>query len=261
MTHRTRTALAAALALAVLPFAASAADLPKARKLIDAHIKAVGGAKALARVDEGTLKATMEIVEAGMKGDMVVYTRGGDMTMSLTFPNYGETRMGTIAGTTWSIDPQNGPRILEGKERQQFTQQSDRNYAARDESLIVKAETTALSDSEGRPCYRVEIEWKTGDKTADCYGVDEHFLLSTESTASTPMGEIKQVTHLYDYKPMGGIKSPYKAKNKLAGMTQLITMQSFDSAKLADSTFEMPPSIAALLKKQAEATPAASSSN
>ncbi len=261
MNHRTRTTLAATLAFALLPFSASAADLPKARKLIDAHVKAVGGAKAFAQAEEGMLKATMEIVEAGMKGDMTVYTRGADMTMSLTFPNYGETLMGMIDGTTWSIDPQNGPRILQGKEREQFAQQNDRKYASRDESLIAKAETTALSDSDGRACYRVEIEWKSGDKTADCYGVDDQFLLSTESTASTPMGEIKQVTHLYDYKPMGAIKSPYKAKSKLAGMTQLITMQSFENSKLADSVFEMPASIAALLKKQAEQAPAATNSS
>lgn len=253
MNLRTRSTLAATLAVALLPFTASAADLPKARTLIDAHVKAVGGAKAFANVDEGTIKATMEIVEAGMKGDMTVYTRGADITMTLTLPNYGETRMGTIDGTTWSIDPQNGPRLLQGKEREQFLQQNDRQHAARDPSLIAKAETTALSDSEGRACYRVEIEWKSGEKTADCYGVDDKFLLSTESTAATPMGEIKQVTHLYDYKPMGAIKSPYKAKTKLAGMTQMITMQSFDGAKLADSMFEMPPSIAALLNKQAEA--------
>ncbi|MBP6748818.1 MAG: hypothetical protein KA144_04185 [Xanthomonadaceae bacterium] len=253
MNFRTRSTLAAALALALLPFAASAGDLPKARTLIDAHLKAVGGAKAFAKADEGTIKATMEIVEAGMKGDMTVYARGTDMTMTLTLPNYGETRMGTIGGTTWSIDPQNGPRLLQGKEREQFLQQNDRKHAARDQSLIAKAETTALSDSEGRACYRVEIEWKSGEKTADCYGVDDSLLLSTESTAATPMGEIKQITHMYDYKAMGAIKAPYKAKTKLAGMTQIILMQSFDETKLADSVFEMPPSIAALLKKQAEA--------
>lgn len=258
MNNRTRSTLAATLALALLSTAAGAADLPKARKLIDAHLNAIGGAKAFAQADEGTLKGTMEIVEAGMKGDMTVYTRGADMTLTLTIPNFGETRMGVIDGTTWSIDPQNGPRLLQGKERDQFAQQNDRKYAARDESLIAKAETTALSDSEGRACYRVEVEWKSGEKTADCYGVEDKFLLSTESTAVTPMGEVKQVTHLFDYKPMGTIKAPYKAISKLAGMTQMITMQSFDGAKLADSIFEMPPSIAALLKKQAE--PAASSS-
>ncbi len=245
-----RSCLTLAVAFAFSPLAVSANDLPDARMLMDAHIKAIGGTKALENYTDGTTKASVEIVEAGMKGDMLMHQRGDDLTMVLTFPNYGETRMGMTGGVSWSIDPQSGPRILQGKESQQLAQQNDNKYISRDKSLLASAATTALSDSEGRACYRVEIEWKNGDKTADCYGVEDGLLLSTESTVSSPMGEIKQVTHIYDYKSIGPIKVAHTAKNKLAGMTQLYTMLSFDSAKLGDETFALPPAIDALVKKQ-----------
>jgi hypothetical protein len=245
-----RLALASALAIVLSPLAASAADLPQARKLIDAHVKAIGGVKAIDSNSDGTTKATMEIVEAGLKGDMVMYQRGADMVMSISFPTYGETKLGVIGNVSWSIDPQNGPRLLDGKEREQLVQQNDNKYSNRDKSLIASATTTALSDSEGRACYRVEIEWKTGDKTADCYGVDDGLMLSSEATVSSPMGEIKQVTHMYDYKAVGPVKMAHKAKSKLAGMTQAITMQSYDATKPGDEVFALPPAIEALVKKQ-----------
>ena len=112
-----RLTLASALAIVLSPLAASAADLPQARKLIDAHIKAIGGANAIDSNSDGTTKATMEIVEAGLKGDMTMYQRGADIVMTLNFPSYGETKLGVIGDVSWSIDPQNGPRLLQGKER------------------------------------------------------------------------------------------------------------------------------------------------
>jgi hypothetical protein len=249
------TALTASLTIALSPLAASAKDkpLPEARKLMDAYVKALGGSKAIANNSDGTVKGTVEIVEAGIKGDMLMHQRGGDMVMSVTFPNFGETRMGIIGGNSWSIDPQSGPRLLQGRERAQLEQQNDDKFTARDKSLIASAATTAMSDSEGRACYRVEIEWKSGEKTADCYGVDGGLLLYTESTTSTPMGEIKQVSHMSDYKTIGGMNIAHSAKIKIAGMTQAFTMQSYENAKPGDDAFALPPSIDALIKKQSEA--------
>lgn len=62
----TRYLALTALALA-LPFTASAADLPKPQALFDAHIKAIGGRKAVEKESDGTLTGSMEIVENGMK--------------------------------------------------------------------------------------------------------------------------------------------------------------------------------------------------
>jgi hypothetical protein len=256
MNARTSLALSTALVIALAPLAASAKDLPDARKLMDQYVKAIGGTKAIANNSDGTTKGSLEIVEAGMKGQLVAHQRGDQMTMSIVFPNYGETRLGITGGTAWSIDPQTGPRLLEGKERTQLVQQNDDRFMARDKSLIASATTTALADSEGRACYRVEIEWKSGEKTADCYGKDDGLLLYTESTTSSPMGELKQVSHMLDYKPLNGGKVPHSMKVKVAGMTQLFTIESYDASKPGDEAFALPPSIDALVKKQTSASSA-----
>jgi hypothetical protein len=261
MKLRPRILLASAILLALSPLAVSAKDsakqLPKARTLMDAHVKAIGGAKAVEASSDGTAKAVFEIVEIGMKGDMTIAQLDDDFVMTLSLPGIGDTRLGIIDGVTWSIDPQNGPRLLDGKEREQLAQQNDDKYNVRDKSLIASATTAALADSEGRPCYRVEIEWKSGEKTADCYGVDDGMLLYTESTNASPMGELKQVAHMYDYKQVGQTKIAHRVKSKIAGMTQAITITSFDQAKPSADLFVLPPAIDALVKKQGAASQSA----
>jgi hypothetical protein len=124
--------------------------------------------------------------------------------------------------------------------------------------VVTSAKTVALSESEGRPCYRVEIKWVSGRETAECYGKDDGLLLSTESTAVTPMGEIKQVSHMSDYRDFGGVKVAAKMKNLAAGMTQIFTILSVDPTAPAAEVFALPPAIEALVKKAAEGQAGAS---
>jgi hypothetical protein len=246
-----RTALALALTFCIAPLA-QAADLPDARKLIDAHIAAIGGREAVAKSGDGTSKVLMEIVENGMKVEMTMYGRGADRAFLMTIPGAGDFRSGYSGGVAWGMDPMNGPRLLQGAEREQQIEQSDMRYTLRDPSVITSAKTVALSESEGRPCYRVEIKWVSGRETAECYGKEDGLLLSTESSAATPMGEIKQVSHMSEYREYGGVKVASRMKMQSAGMTQLLTILSVDSTPPAAEVFALPPAIAALVKKAAE---------
>ncbi len=258
MTLFNRTTLGMALALALSPLAQAAdtpaAAMPAARSLIDAHVAAVGGAEAYAKSNDGTAKVQMEIVENGMKLEMMIYGRGSDRASLMAIPGAGDFRNGYSGGVAWSMDPMNGPRLLEGKERDQMIEQSEPKITLRDASLIASANTTVLSESEGRPCYRVEIKWTSGRETADCYGTEDGLMLSTESVIASPMGDMKQVSHMSDYTSFGAVKLPVKIKGKAAGMTQLITILSVDPTAPSAEVFALPVAIEALLKKSAPAT-------
>lgn len=247
MTHRFALA---ALALA-LPFTASAADLPKPQALFDAHIKAIGGRKAVEKDSEGSITGSMEIVENGMKADMRMASLGKNRALTMAIPSVGEFRSGRNGDVVWSMDPMSGPRILEGKERQDQVEPFEPKYVMRDASLIESATTTALSDSEGRACHRVEITWKSGKKTADCYGVEDKLLLSTESTVTTPMGELKQVSHFHEYKPFGPVKAATMTRVKAGGMTQVIRLAAYDATPPAADAVALPAAIQTLVNKAA----------
>jgi len=256
-THR--IVLAITLALGAAPLA-HAADLPSARSLIDAHIEAVGGRKALAASSQGTSKVQVEIVEAGVKMEMTLYGRGSDRASVATIPNLGEFRNGYSDGVAWSMDPMNGPRLLVGAERSQQIEQGDARYATYDKKVIASTKTLALAESEGRPCYRVSIKWISGREVFNCYSSENGLLLSTESIGATAMGELKQISHMSDYQAYGKVKMPSKIKSQAAGMTQLISVVSIDSTPAPAEAFVPPPAIQALIKKAAEAPKAAAAS-
>ncbi len=260
MTRFNRTAIAVVFALSLSPLASAtdtpaatkpASELPAARKLIEAHVAAVGGREAILSGNEGSIRSTMEIAEAGIRGDLNLYSRGDDRLFSINLAAIGETKMGRTGSVVWSIDAMNGPRVLEGKERQQTVEQFDPLYAIRDASLVETATTTALADSNGRACYRVEIKWKSGSDTADCYGTEDGLLLSTESTTSTPMGDLKQVTHFSEYTAYGKSKAAKVTTIKVAGMTQVVRIDAYDESPQDAKLFALPPAIEALVKKAA----------
>lgn len=253
MTSLLRTSLASALLLAFVPMVSTAAELPKARVLMDKHLKAIGGRKALEAKSDGTMRATIDIVEAGIKSEMTMYALNGNRSMRIVFPNIGEFLSGSHGDVVWSQDPMGGPRILDGKERDFQLETFDPKVAARDASLIASATTTGLSESEGRPCYRVEIQWKSGRNYVDCYSVDNGLLLSTEMTGVTAMGEMKTVSHFDDYQTVGNAKAPMTTRIKLTGMTQVMKIASFDLTPPAADTVALPPAIDALVKKAAAA--------
>jgi hypothetical protein len=242
-----RSALAV-LAL-TLPFTAVAADLPSPQGLFDAHVEAIGGRAAVEAQSDGTVTGSMEVVENGMKAEMQTASLGRNHALTLKIPGVGDFRTGRLGDVVWSMDPMSGPRILEGKEREDLIEPLDPKHIMRDASLIEAATTTGLSDSEGRPCHRVEIAWKSGKKTVDCYGVEAKLLLSTESTTTTPMGELKQTSHFHDYKPFGPVKAAALTRVKAGGMTQIFRVVAYDATPPSPDVVALPVAIQTLVNK------------
>lgn len=238
----------AALLLSALPLGVFAADLPEARTLVDRYMEAVGGEKAMKAGAVGTAKMTMEIVENGLRAPVRMYLRPDAMRFTMSIAG-AQVDMGMSQGVSWMIDPTYGPRLLEGEELQNQVETMSPGRESYDLDLIESMKTTALSDSEGRPCYRVDIAWKSGSKTMSCFSTVDGLVLSTESTTIDPSGESLQLMHMYDYKILGGALQPSRMRMKTGGMNIMLTIDAFDSAMPADEVFALPPAIVALLKQ------------
>lgn len=241
-----------ALAFASMPALASGDALPEPRTLIDRHLDAIGGVEAVRNSGDGTVRIALEIEENGMRGSMLMHSRGKDMVLVMRMAGM-EMRMGEVGGVAWSIDPMHGPRLIEGEELSDQQNRTDPDVATYADASIASMKTVGLADSEGRPCYRVEIAWKSGDDTVDCFGVEEHFLLSSQSTGTSPMGDMRQTMHFYDYKPYGDFRMPTRMRMKVAGITQIMIVESVEMATPPDEAFALPPAIVALLD-EAEAS-------
>lgn len=242
------TRFSAVLLLSALPLGAFAADLPEAQTLIDRYTKTVGGEEAMKAGAVGTAKMTMEIVENGLRAPVRMSMRGDAMRFTMSIAGT-QVDMGMSQGISWMIDPMYGPRLLEGEELQNQVETMSPGRESYDLDLIESMKTTALSDSEGRPCYRVDIVWKSGSKSMSCFGTVDGLVLSTESTTIDPSGESVQLMHMYDYKILGGALQPSRMRMKTGGMNIILTIDTFDSAIPPDDVFALPPAIVALLKQ------------
>jgi hypothetical protein len=243
------TRVFAALLLCVVPLCVSATDLPDPRGLIDRYMKTVGGDKAAeTTANTGTVKMTMEIVENGMKGRVSMYLRPDAIRMTMSMAGT-EFQMGMSDHVSWAIDPMHGPRLLEGEELQNQIENMSPGRQTYDMSLIESLKTSALSDSESRPCYRVDIVWKSGSQSMSCFSTEDGLLLATESTSVDPSGEGRQLLHMYDYKRLGGVLQPSKIRMKTNGVNIAMTIDSFDEAAPPDDVFALPPAIVTLLSQ------------
>lgn len=86
----------------------------------------------------------------------------------------------------------------------------------------------------------------SGQESADCYSTETGLLLSTESTASTQFGPIKNTTHHADYRRFGPVLLPTVQSSSAAGVTQRLTLVSYDPTPAAAGRVALPPEIKAL---------------
>jgi hypothetical protein len=249
-----RASLCFALAAALAPAAFAADPLPEARALIDRHIEAVGGAEAVRAAGVGTVKGRFEMPGAGVSGPLTVASGGPDrMATRVELAGIGEIRGGINGEVVWSMDPFTGPRLLEGMERAAQVESIHPDAALRADSFIASARTTGLVEMGGQSCYRVELKWRSGRETADCYSPDSGLLVATESVQVSPMGEVPVTTTLGEYKDMSGLKVATRSEQTVMGQAQVITLESLDRAEPDASLFEMPAPIKALAQAPAEA--------
>ena len=80
-------------------------------------------------------------------------------------------RRGYDGTTGWSINPMEGPRLVEGDELRQMRDDADRRALIRDAALIASMETVERTEMNAQACYRVRIVWKSGRETTDCYAL------------------------------------------------------------------------------------------
>lgn len=243
-----RFGLLAMAAMAVLPVHAKNKDaLPEARTLVDRHIAALGGTEALDKAQNGTLSGTFAMPAAGISTPATVWAKGHEKILSkVELPGMGVIQSGISGEIVWAIDPFQGPRILQGNERAQQLESYHPDALRRLPSLVSRMQTTGLAQYDGRPCHKVEIQWRSGRESWDCYATSDGLLLASGGKTTSPMGEVEMVSIVKRYGELSGLKMPLQIEIETLGQKQVMTFTAFDPSAPADSVFELPAPIKTL---------------
>lgn len=242
--------LAAALPAAAAQEAAAAApqDLPPARDLVARYVAAIGGRDAFMKHSHIRSIGAFEMPAQGIRGDLrVVQSRDGRSTMRISVPGMGELAGGFDGTVGWSMNPMQGPRMLEGKELAQLQEDAGFLTALRESPGIATMETVEKTAIGGDACYKVRITYKSGRTSFDCYSLATGLIAGTISVQESPMGVIEVTTTMSDWKEFGGIRFATRMSQSAMGQQQVLSISDvvFDDA--ADSTaFELPEPIKAI---------------
>jgi hypothetical protein len=162
---------------------------------------------------------------------------------------WADIRSGYNGEVGWSLNPMEGPRLLQGAEIAQAKDDAEFESFLRPESLIKAFTTVERTKIAGRDCYKVKVEWKSGRESFDCYSPETGLIVASIEKQESSSGTMDATTLMDDYKTFNGVMMPTKLTVQVAGMEQVITLKDVKFDGVTDATFELPAEIKALIKK------------
>ena len=225
----------------------SGKSLPAARGIIDRYVTAVGGRAAILKRSSHHAVGTFEMVAQGLKGNLEVFAAKPNKTLTrVDVPGLGKIEQGFNGILAWSSDPAMGPMILKDKQLRQLRDEAGFYNVLHEEKEFQKMETIEMTDFNGKPCYKLKLVRQSGEETTEYFEVSSGLLAGTTSTQQTALGSMPVTSTVSNYKTFGGILTPTRIVQKVAGMEQVMTISTIEYDKVPEGIFATPPDIQAL---------------
>ena len=228
---------------------ADTAALPSAQSIIDKHIAAIGGRKALESHNSVSTKGSVSMPAAGITGTLETYAaRPNKALVKMTLAGLGEVAEGYDGKTAWSTNPMTGPMIVTGEELEQkaFNYNFDRALGMAEQYASMK--TAEKTTFDGRPVYKLELTRKAGAVDTEYYDVETGLKIGSMTDLKTSMGTVTATSTISDYKKFGDIMQPTTIKQVASGQQIVLTFTDVTYDKVDPAVFELPAAIKALLK-------------
>ncbi len=242
--------LAAILFLVAGPILAQEAP-PSAEQIMDRYVDATGGLAAYDKIDNRVVRSTLEIAGAGVKLSVTAYqAKPGKAYSIVESAMTGKIESGTDGSVVWEMSAMAGPQIKEGKEKALLLHLNTFDRLAYWRKSFKTVETSGLEDVNGRPCYRVLATPHEAPPQTLFFDRDTHLLSKLTMTMETQAGTVPMESYFGDHKAVDGIRIPHRVTVKLLSQERIGTVESVEqNVQLPPDRFDLPPAIAALVKK------------
>ena len=234
--------------------AVEAVILPTAESLFERSLEVSGAKEALADIETLTSKSVMRIPAAGIEGEILVQFQAPNLLrVSQDVPGIGAGVVGYNGTVAWSSDNMVGPRIIEGKERDEFLMDSEIDSDLRYAHWYPEMTTIGLVEFKGKPAYKVEAISRFDRTDTKYFDPETGFLTGESYEVQSPLGPMTMVLHYQKIKEMGGIMIPSLTiieTGPISMETEILTMEK--NQPLAEDLFALPPEIEELLAEAAE---------
>jgi hypothetical protein len=229
--------------------AVSAADLPSARAIVDRHIEAVGGRKAILAHSSTHMVGTITLGAAGMSGEVEGFAaKPNKMLQKLKIGGIGEVLEGFDGTVGWSLNPLTGPALSTGKELEDRKFEADFYGELLPEGRYTSMKTLEKTTFDGRECYKVSLVRPDGREDVEFYDVKTGLRAGRQVTREGPMGAMPSTMIASDYKPFGDLVQPATMKVMTGGQQIVLVTTLIEYDNVDPKVFELPAPIKALIK-------------
>ncbi len=249
----TNSGLTLALSFAAEPEAAKKHD-EKALKVIDTYVEKIGGKDLIMSIKSMHTSGTISIPMMGINGKVDVYAaQPGRMATVMDLPGLGRIETGYDGEYGWNSDPMSGPSLMDEEQIHALAEQSDPNAAAKHRELYSVIEYQGETDFQGQKAHKLRlVRAKGGMEATEFYSTDTGLLLGQESIQPSPMGEMKILSVMSDYKEFDGMKMPTRLQQSIGPNQMVTTIDSVTLNKVDPAVFKRPPAIEALIQAKNE---------
>lgn len=224
-------------------------SLPPARELVNKHVTAIGGEKAFKALKSMHVKGRFEITGQSISAEFEqLSARPDKLLLRADIPGVGHTEQGYDGKYAWSIDPQTGPKLLEGRELTETIADADFDAPLHVPERMKELVTIGRTQFDGHDAYKVRVVLTSGVEQEEYFDAETGLEIGWEASRATQLGVLPTTAILRDYKKFGSVMQPTMLVQKMLFMEQVLHIASVDYDVVPPDAFAMPPAVRALIK-------------
>jgi hypothetical protein len=241
----TRRLLAMIILAGAAPGWAHAGQIDSVDAVLDRYKHALGGVSAIAKVQSITMRGEIDGAGATAKASFVYLAKPFKTLIKITRTDGTEVSAGFDGTVSWSVDPK-GVSIDKDTAPEAVRRDADLQYALHQPTYFKKLEFAGVTDFEGHPCYWLHGTTHWGKDNNQFYNVQTGLLEGYRYQVDNSSGAVAIVL-FQDYKSFGGPLIATRVTSRSGDRWRTFTYTSVSYAPVADSVFELPQAVKALL--------------
>jgi hypothetical protein len=224
---------------------AGADELKTSDAVLDRYKKALGGVEAIQKVQSMTVHGEVEGSGVAGKATFVYYGKPFKTLFRVTRPDGTKIQAGFDGKVSWTITPK-GASIDKDTPLGAVRRDADLQYPLHQPDYFRKLELAGVTDFEGHRCYWLHGTTNWGKDNNQFYDVASGLLVGYrfEDDASKAI----TIARFDDYKSFGGPLIATRNSSRTGDRTQTFIYKSVSYEPIADSIFELPQAVKALMK-------------
>jgi hypothetical protein len=241
-----------AVLIAVVASPLAAQPAPTASEIVSRYVKAIGGTEAIQKITSVKQTGTLSMPAMGLGGETeVLFTLPNKNATRINIGGLGEMLVGTDGDVAWSVNPMQGPRLLEDKELAATKESADfAGQMLMPADRFTSIDVVGTTDFGGEKTYQLKFVSKaTGIVTQRYFSVATGLLRGAEATTDTPMGSVTSVSTFSDYKAFGGVMFPTKTETAVGPQAMVMTTTNVEFNTVPASAIAVPESVKPMIRK------------